>query len=253
MEELSSETLGQTPQPNSQPGTSQKAGPPKIIRPKILNLSKHSFTKHQVTLLSRGPKYCPATKGRNSDFSSDNYKLVKRFIIQEKYFDSSWNDDSLINTPSKKYMTLTNKELQDIVATVNKLEPTRKTECANILKNEELALKEIRELTKSSIEIKKANKTNTLVVMNKNEYQEQLVMECHLNTPSYEEVDNDCDRLVFRNLKKLCEKYQNCMTKGEEKAILNNDWKTSRFYNVPKINKSEEILQAVRSTPGEYI
>ena len=85
--------------------------------------------------MSRGPKFCPTTKDRSSDFSGDSYKN------QEKFFDSNWTDDSLIYTASKKYITSSNKELKDIIATISKLEPAKKTEPTNISKEEEQALK----------------------------------------------------------------------------------------------------------------
>ena len=87
--------------------------------------------------------------------------------------------------------------------------------------------------------------------MDKEEYKEQLVLNCHLNTPSYEEVDCDSDKKVYKNLKQLCEKYQQCMTKSEKKTVLNEDWCTSRFYVLPKINKSKAVLQKVKSTAEE--
>ena len=99
------------------------------------------------------------------------------------FFDNNWNDESLLYTPSKKYLTSSNKELTDIIATINKLEPTSKSTTDNISNEEKCALREIQELTKSTIEIKKADKTSTLVIMDKDEYKEQLVMKCHLNTP----------------------------------------------------------------------
>ena len=89
--------------------------------------------------------------------------------------------------------------------------------------------------------------------MDKEQYKEQLVMQCHLDTPSYEEVDTQSDNKVYGKLNLLCTKYQNCMTKSEKKTILNDDWSTSRFYVLPKINKSKEILEKVRSSAGDYI
>ena len=152
------------------------------IRPKILNLSNFNLAKHHISVLSRGPKFCPTTKGRKSDTSGDNYMLGRRMMLQERFFESTWTDESLIRKPSKKYVSTTNKELSDIVATINKLEPTQRDMNNNITKAEESALKEIKQLTKSRIEIKKADKASTIVIMNKDDYSNQLVTKCHLET-----------------------------------------------------------------------
>ena len=188
-----------------------------------------------------------------SDFSSDSYNFGRRLTVQEMFFDNNWRDESLLYTPSKKYLTSSNKELTDIIATINKLEPTTKSTADNISNEEKCALREIQELTKTTIEIKKADKTSTLVIMDKDKYKEQLVMKCHLNTPSYEEVDTGSDAAVFKNLSKLCEKHQNCLTASEKKTIMKEDWRTSKFYVLPKINKSKAIINTNQFATDEYV
>ena len=173
--------------------------------------------------------------------------------MQEIFFGSTWNDASLVHTASKKYLTPSNKELQDIIATINKLEPSRKTPVENITEEEQTALNEIKELTRTTLEIKKADKTNTFVIMDKDRYREQLVLNCHLRTPSYEKVDMESDAVVFKDLEKLCQKYETCMTKGELRTVMKEDWCTSRFYVLPKINKSRTILNTIKNGIDQYV
>ena len=218
-----------------------------------MNLSKHKLTPHQITLLCRGPKFCVTTKGRKSDFSGDSYSFGRRLTIQEKFFGSTWKDTSLVHTPSKKFISPSNKELQDIIATINKLEPSKKTTVENTTDEEQTALNEIKELTRTMLEIKKADKTNTFVIMDKDRYREQLVLNCHLRTPSYEKVDAESDTIVYQNLEKLCSKYETCMTKSELRTIKKDDWCTSRFYVLPKINKSNTILNRIKNGTEEYV
>ena len=45
----------------------------------------------------------------------------KKLALQEKYFDATFTDNSLIRPQSKKYVTTTNSDLSDIVSTINKL------------------------------------------------------------------------------------------------------------------------------------
>ena len=56
---------------------------------------------------------------------------------------------------------------------------------SNISPEEELALKEILKLSKEKIEIKKADKSNTLVIMDKEVYRDKLILKDHLLTDTY--------------------------------------------------------------------
>ena len=64
-------------------------------------------------------------------------------------------------------MTTFNSELTNIINTINKLCPTEIEMDSNITPEEETSLKEILRLSKENIEIKKADKSNTLVIMDK--------------------------------------------------------------------------------------
>ena len=126
--------------------------------------------------------------------------LGRRMIIHETFFENNWTDSSLIRRPSKKYISTTNKELSDIVATIKKIEPKKCTTNGNISREEEIALNEIKALSRTEIEIKKADKTSTLVIMNKDDYCNQLVIQCHLETNAYEQVTNNIDSKVYKKL-----------------------------------------------------
>ena len=124
----------------------------------------------------RGPKFCPVEVGKNTDFYGGIKTFSKKLALQEKYFDSSFNDPSLIRPQSKKLVTTDNKDLKDIISTINKITPTTKQTPDNLDQEERTALEEIKNLCQSSLVIKKADKSNTLVVMGKEEYHDKLVM-----------------------------------------------------------------------------
>ena len=201
----------------------------------------------------KGPKFCATTKGSKSEFVSATRTFNKKLILQELFFDKSFEDQSLIRLPSKKYFTSHNKELNDIISTLGKLEPTSKASDDNIDKVERQALEELKVLTKTVIEIKKADKTNTFVVMDKQSYRDKLVLEGHLNTCTYERASGDSNKKVFGMLTKLCKKYPGCLTKSEKKVVLNEDWKESSFYVLPKVHKSSTISRVINEERSEYI
>ena len=125
----------------------------------------------------------------------------------------------MIRKPSKKHISTNNKALTDIVASINK-------RYSNVTQQEGTALQELIALTRTTLEIKKADKTNTLVVMDKGEYCEKLVLQCHLQTEAYNQVEEDIDNSVYKNLEKLCMNHRSCLTNNEHSVILEKDWKT---------------------------
>ena len=120
-----------------------------------MNLSNFNLAQHHISVLSRGPKFCPTTKGRKSDACGDSYTLGRKLSIREIFFDNEWSDESLIRKPSRKPILTKNKELSDIIATINKIEPSKCDTKSNITKEEGNALQELKQLTKTALEIKK--------------------------------------------------------------------------------------------------
>ena len=219
----------------------------------MLNLSKQDLTSDQIQILLRGPKFCPTTKGNSSDFVGDTKTFTKRLITRERYFDSTFTDNSVVSKPSKKYITTFNTELTNIVNMVNKLGPTKIDMESNISKKEEEALSEIIKLSKKNIEIKKADKSNTLVIIDKKDYKDKLIMKDHLLSDTYKKASPDANQKVFKELEKLVKKHFHCFTKKEIKVVLDEEWKDSYFYVLPKIHKCKEIIEAIENLNAEYI
>ena len=85
----------------------------------------------------------------------------------------------------------------------------------NLTKQERRALTQLQE--DQDLVIRKADKGNTLVLMDKDYYFNTLVLKHHLNTSTYQKVDSDSDNRVLNNLKLLINKYESCLTKNESK------------------------------------
>ena len=108
-------------------------------------------------------------------------------------------------------------------------------------------------LSRSTVEIKKADKSNTFVIMNKQDYKDTMVLKGHLETPTYEKVGQNVNQNVFKGLIELCNKHSACITDNERKVILNKEWSESHFYVLSKIHKSKDILTRVNVNPMEYM
>ena len=50
----------------------------KKIQPKTINLSKRYLTKFQISLLTKGPKFCPAKKGNVFEIKSDTKEFTRK-------------------------------------------------------------------------------------------------------------------------------------------------------------------------------
>ena len=136
---------------------------------------------------------------------------------------------------------------------MNKLCPTSVQMNKNITQGEKTAMEEIKKLTREKIEIKKADKSNTLVIIDKDIYKKKLILEDHLLTATYRKASDDSNKEVFKKLKKLVSKHSTCFTKKEIKVILDEEWTDSYFYILPKIHKCKEIKEAITQLNSEYV
>ena len=132
-------------------------------------------------------------------------------------------------------------ELSNISNTLGQIELTINNVNDNLTKQERRALKESQE--DQNVVIRKADKGNTLVLMDKDYYFNTLVMKHHLNTGTYQKVDSNSDKWVFNNRKLLIKKHESCLTKNKLKYILNSNWKSSNLYVLPKVHKSKKIIE----------
>ena len=191
--------------------------------------------------------------GRKTDFYSSTKMFSKKLALQELYFDVDFANDSLLRPQSKKYISTKNKQLDDIISTINKLTPTVKFTPDNLDEEERKALNEMKSLCESSLVLKKADKSNTLVLMDKLDYENTLVLKGHLLTSTYEIAKDDANHQVYKDLVKLCDKHQKCITASERKVILKSDWSESPFYILPKIHKCRTLLDQISTHDEEYV
>ena len=72
--------------------------------------------------------------------------------------------------------------------------------------------------------VKKADKGNTLVVMDKSFYRDKLVMKDHLLTNTYQSANMKSDFKVMTEIKSLLDKHRSCVTDKEYNYITAFDW-----------------------------
>ena len=201
--------------------------------------------------MSRSPKFCMTQQGNYFDIKKDIKVMTKKLKIIEKYKDANFRDESLLRMPSLHEVKTENAWVQHIVNVLENLEPEPINTPSNVTEEERRAVKELAE--NRNIVIKKADKTNIFVVMDSTYYKNKLVLNDHLNTPTYERTTSDADVKMFKEQMKLLERHRNCLTEKEYKFISTHEWKSSLFYVNPKISKCQEISERIQSNDSAYL
>ena len=204
----------------------------------------------QVSLLTKGPKFCPTARGNFLHMKSDTQEFTRKLKLMEKFHDSEYSDDSVVRKPSNLNVQCDNEELTKIISELRQKDPSSTSMSDNLTIGERSALQDLK--TAADIVIKKADKGNTLVVMDTEFYRDKLVLLDHLYTPTYSIAPVNSDRKVFRDLTKLVEKHRNCLTEKETQFILKKDWKSSNFYVLPKIHKNDKIAETFAAADNDY-
>ena len=66
------------------------------------------------------------------------------------------------------------------------------------------------------------------------------------NKTTNKKVDSHYDKKVIKEIAKLFEKYENCLTKKENEYLINFSFNTSNFYGLPKMYWSKIIQRAIK-------
>ena len=218
----------------------------------ILNLSKYKLNNEDILLLSKGLKFIPTPNTKNAknqlmrSFNEFARKLRCKYHFSHKTETYEMHPFRLKSgiTPNstcenlEKYIDLTKLELSSI--------QLRKTH-DNLSMRERQAIQKLKNM--KDVVIKKADKSNTIVILDKEEYKKKGVE--MLNSLHYEEVEQP-------NLKDIEDKIQiqlsEMKTNGTfdthtAKYLTNDDHKhrVGRLYLLPKIQKlNDDLINKIR-------
>ena len=94
------------------------------IQPKIITLSKPHLTKFQVSLFTKGPKFCPTTKGNVFDVKFDTKEFTRKVKLRERFWGIENDDESLVKSKSNINVNTAIPELSNISNILKQIEPT---------------------------------------------------------------------------------------------------------------------------------
>ena len=124
---------------------------------------------------------------------------------------------------------------QESAAMLRRSKPPR----SNISLTEMKALKELRQ--RDDIQILKADKGNSTVIMDKQVYIEK--MNCLLNTNTYKKLKNDPTKLLLELTKSIAK--QCGMNTLSDRSLIPMYPQIPRIYGLPKIHKKDVLLRPI--------
>ena len=136
------------------------------------------------------------------DIKSDTKEFTRKLKLRERFWGVEYDDESLVKSKLNINFNTAIPELSNILNILEQIEPTINDVNDSLIKQERRALtKELQEV--QDLVIRKTDKCNTLVLMEKDYYCNILVMKHHLNTSTYQKIDSNSNKRIFNNLKFL--------------------------------------------------
>ena len=136
------------------------------------------------------------------DIKSDTKEFTRKLKLRERFWGVEYDDESLVKSKSNINFNTAIPELSNILNILEQIEPTINDVNDSLIKQERRALtKELQE--DQDLVIRKTDKCNTLVLMEKDYYCNILVMKHHLNTSTYQKIDSNSNKRIFNNRKFL--------------------------------------------------
>ena len=205
-----------------------------------------------MKLLSHGTKFTPITEGNYFDAKRCTEEFTEKLKKKFVYHNSDYTDNSLVRKTSTRQTNCTDEEMKQIIRTIDILEPDKSSNKDNLTPEEREALQDLR--NDQRIIIKEADKCGALVIMNREFYENKLILADHLyDQNTYKKVKDNADRTTASKLKELIKKHDKCSTKKEIEYTTNYDWVTSEFYIRPKVHKCKTILEEIIREPRQVL
>ena len=206
-----------------------------------------------MKLLSHGTKFTPVTKGKYIDAKKCTENFTRRLKVKYKYHDTEFEDTSLCRNKSKKPIRIHDEEMKKILQKITNIEPAGNASIEDNLESDERnALRELQ--NEHNITIKEADKGGAIVIMDKDFYDEKLVLADHLlHEDTYVKVEDDADKKTMKDLIKLVDEHSECLTTAEMEFVKDPNWRSSEFYIRPKIHKCKSVLEEIEKNPQHVI
>ena len=218
----------------------------------VLNLSSRRLSDDDFILLGKGLSFCPKTKCHDKiKLAEELFKYTRRLRLKEFFFESDQNKvtpekkDTYSELPffNKKQSSFTPPSGRDVyldfyIEAISQeilhAEPKTKLH-SNISKAEFASLKGL--ARDDSIVLKKADKSGTIVIMNKCDYIAEVERQLH-NSDYYEKLESDPSEEVKSRISDCIEKLsEQSPNISDVFDTFPSEMRTPQFYILPKTHK----------------
>ncbi len=222
------------------------------VDPKIINISSRNFQEHEIKLLKRGLKFCPTPSNNIPELQKDVQEFDRKLRLLDFFDGVDENDVSLVRNKSNFVPPKSKDEHLELylktISTCRKQKVNVKK--SNISYREQKALQNL--MNDDTIIIKEADKGGAIVIMDK-EFYRQKILELLNDPENYQKISANKDKKVLKLITNLTRKYADELTNKELDYLTQFNYKTSNFYGLPKIHKSELLNEAIKKQNKEYI
>ena len=203
----------------------------------------------------KGLKFTPTPKTNTFELKSDirNFSRKLRLIEFFATEQGGHEEEESIHRNKSSFCPPVNrdKKLDAPINFINGLNLSQpESDKSNLSKKQWKGINDFK--NNDSIIIKEADKGGCVVIMNKTHYKAMVYNQLD-DRVIYKRTGKSCDKTVFNKLSKLVKKYQGDLTKKEIDYLTKFMFKTSNFYRLPKVHKSDIITKAIEEQNSEYI
>ena len=196
--------------------------------------------------MEKGLKFCPTPNNQENQNKKGIDEFCRKLRLTEFFHNETTENNDLVHpqsswTPERDR----NKDLDiaiDYIQTVTKVNKCKRNgKKANI---SDMNKKGLRNLTSNkNIIIKEADKGSCVVIMNTNFYKFKMTEMLH-DEAVYKEIQENLDRKIVNSIEKFTNEFKDHLSKKEKKFLTKFDYKSSQFYGLPKIHKSDKIKKS---------
>lgn len=202
-----------------------------------------------------GFKFTPTPEKSNTcELEYDLNEFFRKLRLHE-YFDGTENEDISLVRNKSNFVPPSgrNVHLDSYISTTksifNNFPKNNDTIKHNITIEQRKAISSLSD--DKSIVIKEADKGGGIVIMNK-DYYKSKILEMLSDASYYENISDNDQKHIFGLINNLIGS-GGSLTKNEQDFLLNFECKTSTFYGLPKIHKSQLIQDACNAQISEYV
>ncbi|CAG2202520.1 unnamed protein product [Mytilus edulis] len=201
-----------------------------------------------MKVLNKGLKYTPTPPADTDTLSVDIKEFCRKLRLKNHFGDkeSKTADESIVR--NKSTFTPEKGKNKDLDLYINHLSnfpliPKPQDKVKNNLPfKQQQALYRLQK--DESIIIKEADKGGALVIMDRIYYRDKIQEQLN-DKQYYRELNDNMEKKTKRNINKLISKFPHCTTEKEVDYLTKFEVKTSNFYGLPKIHKTEVKEDAI--------